>query len=280
MRFLIIGDLHGNKPNIHFTEFDAIVAPGDFCSDAVRKYAFKAQREGTIWYKLIGKRKARKFINKSLSDGRKVLEYLNSFGVPVYVVPGNWDWTQRDDPDWPFLKHNHYKSIIDRLSNIIDVHFKLKDAGEYQIIGYGVSSGPEFPQYKEELEGLKPGELSDLKKKYESKLARLVKLFEKSKKTSKPTIFLSHNVPLNTRLDKITNKESSKYNYHYGSLIARDIIEEYQPLVCIGGHMHEHFGKCKIGRTTVINAGYGSDVNVLMELSQNRIKYLKFYNKK
>ena len=32
-KFLIIGDLHGNKPLIHFKDFDAIIAPGDFCSD-------------------------------------------------------------------------------------------------------------------------------------------------------------------------------------------------------------------------------------------------------
>ncbi len=33
MRFLIVGDLHGQMPKIHFKEFDAIIAPGDFCPD-------------------------------------------------------------------------------------------------------------------------------------------------------------------------------------------------------------------------------------------------------
>ena len=31
VKFLIIGDLHGNKPKIHFKDFDAIIAHGDFC---------------------------------------------------------------------------------------------------------------------------------------------------------------------------------------------------------------------------------------------------------
>lgn len=35
------------------------------------------------------------------------------------------------------------------------------------------------------------------------------------------------------------------------------MIDKYHPPVCIGGHMHEHFTKCKVGRTTAIIAGVG-----------------------
>lgn len=42
------------------------------------------------------------------------------------------------------------------------------------------------------------------------------------------------------------------------SLIAREMIDEYHPLVCTVGHMHEHFTKCKVGKTTAINAGFCS----------------------
>jgi hypothetical protein len=45
MKFLVVGGLHGNKPNIYFEGFDAIIAPGDFCSDAPRKYMLQALRE-------------------------------------------------------------------------------------------------------------------------------------------------------------------------------------------------------------------------------------------
>lgn len=51
----------------------------------------------------------------------------------------------------------------------------------------------------------------------------------------------------------------------------------YQPLVCIGGHMHEHFTKCKIGKTIAINVGFGPYANVWLELSDNKIKRLEFY---
>src|SRR3990167_4564965 len=100
MKLLIIGDLHGNKPKIHFKDFDAIIAPGDFCSDASRKYIFRnliKQRDNPDykieWWDEIWREKAKEMLEKSLKDGRKILEFLNSFDVPVFLVPGNWDQT-------------------------------------------------------------------------------------------------------------------------------------------------------------------------------------------
>lgn len=61
-KFLIIGDLHGNKPIISTKEFDAMIAPGDFCSDNLRKYMFKALKrrlktKGEVkWYDIQFKR--------------------------------------------------------------------------------------------------------------------------------------------------------------------------------------------------------------------------------
>ena len=147
MRFLIIGDLHGQKPVIHFTQFDAIIAPGDFCSDALRTVMFQALR----------------------------------------------------------------KNLKNPNTNVR---------------------------------------------------------------------FLTHNVPFNTPIDEITDKNSPRVGYHFGSLLARELIEKHQPLVCIGGHMHEHFTSCRIGKTTAINAGFGSFVNVLLELQSNTIQKLEFHQKK
>ncbi|MEK6974409.1 MAG: hypothetical protein AABW41_04210, partial [Nanoarchaeota archaeon] len=116
-----------------------------------------------------------------------------------------------------------------------------------------------------------------IKSEYSRLYKKVSDLFEKA---TKPVIFLSHNVPFNTKIDKITNKESPRYGYHYGSLLAREIIEKYQPLICIGGHMHEHFGKCRIGKTIAINTGFGSNVNTFLELEGSKIKRLEFYRKK
>ena len=42
LKFLIVGDLHGEKPNIHFKNFDAIIVPGDICGDSVKQYHFES----------------------------------------------------------------------------------------------------------------------------------------------------------------------------------------------------------------------------------------------
>ena len=142
MGFLIIGDLHGNVPKIHFKNFDAIIAPGDFCSDAPRKYMFEAMRKKIKnprskleWYDIAGRKKAIKMIKKSLSDGRKILKRLNSLGVPVYIVPGNWDWT-KGDGDKTFVKGEFYDGLLKGLLNIVDVHNRIIDIGDFQIIGH------------------------------------------------------------------------------------------------------------------------------------------------
>ena len=121
-KFLIIGDLHGNMPKIYFKDFDYIIAPGDFCSDALRKYMFQAlqqklndSKSKVNWYDLVGKKRAKKMVDKSLKDGRKILEFLNSFNKPIILVPGNWDWTEDGDSSWSYLRKDHYSKFAELL---------------------------------------------------------------------------------------------------------------------------------------------------------------------
>lgn len=275
MKFLVIGDLHGNKPGIYFKDYDAIIAPGDFCStDELRKLMFENLRKRLAnprykqeWFELVGKRKAKEMINKSLRDGRAILEFLNSFNIPVFTVPGNNDFPGDSDSKWDFLRVNHFKGLIKGLSNIIDIHERRVSVDDVDLVGYGLSSSPEYPQYDEDLKRYKPVELKRKLKSYEKGYVKISKLFVKGK----PVVFLSHNVPFNTPVDVINNSSSPRNGQHFGSLIARRIVDEHQPLVCVGGHMHEHFAKCVVGGTLVINAGYGSGVNVLLEISRGRV---------
>ena len=310
LKFLIIGDLHGEIPNISKSDLEdihAIIAVGDFCSDALKKYMFRSLRlklkysqkqnidnqnkkttnKEKHWYDLTGKLKAKKLIFQSLRDGRKVLEHLNTVGqthgIPIFIVPGNWDWTPDPESGWSFLKKNLWKDLPKGLRNIIDLDYKKldlldSDENKYSIIGYGVSSGPEFPPV---LLGLKNKQLRKderkAKKEYQKIYHKLSKFFKKAKKQKIRPIFLSHNVPFYTKLDKIKNKESPRDGQHFGSLIARQIIEEHQPIVCIGGHMHEHFGKCKVRKTTVINAGFGAKKHVFLDVNKNKILRINFH---
>lgn len=58
------------------------------------------------------------------------------------------------------------------------------------------------------------------------------------------------------------------------------MIDKYKPLVCIGGHMHEHYGKIKLGKTVCIAAGFGSNANTLLEIEKGKVKRIRFSNKK
>ncbi len=286
-KFLIIGDLHGAMPKLFFkkNDFDAIIAPGDFCSDAPRKYMFQSLKlwlEKKIdieWYEIVGRKKALKMFKKSLKDGRKVLEYLNSFGKPVFITPGNWDWTAHEEEKLKVLEKDNYQWLINGLKNINDLHLKSKKYKNFVFIGHGITSGPEHPKFTKK----KKLDKDDIKKakNYYKKMKKLSRLFKNTK--NKTVIFMTHNVPYNTKLDMITLKNSPRYGQHFGSVIAREIIMRYKPLVSIGGHMHEHFGMIKMakGKTTVINAGFGGEVNCLLDIDDDkgRIKNIKFVNK-
>lgn len=64
-----------------------------------------------------------------------------------------------------------------------------------------------------------------------------------------PQILISHVPPFNTQVDKLHNGK------HVGSKAIRSVIEQYQPDLCITGHIHEAKGKDMIGQTPIYNHG-------------------------
>lgn len=64
-----------------------------------------------------------------------------------------------------------------------------------------------------------------------------------------PQILVSHVPPHNTLVDRLHNGR------HVGSKAIRSIIEQFQPDLCITGHIHEARGKDTIGRTRIYNPG-------------------------
>lgn len=77
-----------------------------------------------------------------------------------------------------------------------------------------------------------------------------------------PVILVSHTPPHHTNVDKLAN------GAHVGSTAIRKIIEEYQPELCITGHIHEAVGCDKIRNTPIINPGMlcnGGWINILIK---------------
>jgi uncharacterized protein len=62
-------------------------------------------------------------------------------------------------------------------------------------------------------------------------------------------LMVCHTPPHATLLDRLTNGTP------VGSPAVRQFIEQYQPQVCITGHIHESPGVDHIGRTKIVNAG-------------------------
>jgi Icc-related predicted phosphoesterase len=80
-----------------------------------------------------------------------------------------------------------------------------------------------------------------------------------------PQIFISHAPPFNTRLDKLYNGK------HVGSIAIRSAIEQYQPDLCISGHIHEAKGQDMIDATPVFNHGMlknGGWISINLQNSQ------------
>ncbi len=213
-------------------------------------------------------------VDKSIRDGKEILEYLDSLGVPVFAVPGNWDVREISMPQNDRNTEVFYK-MISGLENVKDIQHNIIDFREFQIIGHGITSGPEYPQYEEDLDRAKrKGNFEEIKKDYEEGKEKVFLLFESA---DKPVIFLSHNVPFDTGVDMITWEGSPRNGQHFGSLIAREACDKYQPVVCIGGHIHEHHDKDILGKTVVINAGFGADVNTIIEVEGSYIKRIEFH---
>jgi aspartyl-tRNA synthetase len=88
MRFLVVGDLHGNKPNIHFKDFDAIIAPGDFCSDAHRKNIFaNLKKHGVNIEKDDLSQEAERKLDEVFPETIVFVHDWPMSGKPFYIMP-------------------------------------------------------------------------------------------------------------------------------------------------------------------------------------------------
>jgi hypothetical protein len=61
-----------------------------------------------------------------------------------------------------------------------------------------------------------------------------------------------------------------------GSRAVRDIIQEYQPLLGLHGHIHEGKGAIRLGKTLCINPGsmyeQGRLLGAVVKLDRNKVK--------
>jgi Icc-related predicted phosphoesterase len=68
-----------------------------------------------------------------------------------------------------------------------------------------------------------------------------------------PWILVTHQPPFHTKNDRIA------FGIHVGSKVIRRFIEDFSPLVCFTGHIHEGTGIDTLNRTKLINPGPARD---------------------
>ncbi len=313
MKILAIGDFHGEFPKkferiITREKIDLVISNGDYFPFHYRKLWFKHcyGQETELW-EVIGKEKYKKLVLKDLKDGEKALKKLNALPIPVFTVIGNIDFTRTCDvadieipPNsvtlqsgisnrhfrakgdtingnayikikkkhyWNWDEQDFFTPIIKKYKNIKRFDYSFFKFGEYVFIG---AYGSSFPGRVK----------SKAFKKHRKILDNLFRKFRQENKEKK-VIFVSHNVPFNTRLDLIGNKAHSDVKgKHYGSKLVRRIINKYQPILHFGGHIHESTGMQNIGKTLCINPGSAHEgKGAVIELDEStkgkvRVKFI------
>lgn len=295
MRILAIGDFHGKFPQklwkrIKKENYDLILSPGDYCgNEKLAKLFFKyfyRKREELIPEKII--KENDKLEKISLDSGINIIKKIKSLKKDFYGVRGNWDpspWEFDIGGEEDVHKEfglNKFNKVFNKKIKLID--FKLISFDNFLIIGGTSSTYPgKLKMSKKRMrtlkelegeEGLKE-DIKRIRKHYEKRERNYKKVFKKAEKLGKGVIFLTHNCPYLTKLDKL--KKGPQKGKHFGSYLEKQLIKKYKPSLVICGHMHENQGKQRLGKTWIVNPGAALDGKAaLIEIDKDKIKNIKF----
>lgn len=163
-------------------------------------------------------------------------ERMAQYGIGVYVMPGN------DDP-WSC------DAVIEQASHVVACSERVVRIGPHEMISCAYANPTPWDSPREDNE--------------DALYARLRGLAEQVEDPSR-AIFNLHVPPYDSGLDTareinpdltVVYKGGQPNEIPVGSTAVRQIIEEYQPLLALHGHIHESRGEVVIGRTLAINSG-------------------------
>ncbi len=185
-------------------------------------------------------------------------ERLKGTGIRCYVSPGNDDEFEID------TALNSAKYVINPEEKVVMVD------DEHEMITLGYANHTPWNSPREADEDV-------LEKKIEAMASKVSDM--------KKTIFNLHVPPINTILDQAPKLDATLKPVtsggqlqmtSAGSTATRKMLEKYQPLVGMHGHIHESKGAVKIGKTMCFNPGseYGSGIlkGLLCQLDGEKIK--------
>lgn len=152
-------------------------------------------------------------------DVRQIIERITEYNKNIVAVAGNCDYKEADE----YLTREG-----------INLNKRIKTIRGFTLCGLGGSlpcPGPTPFEYKE------------------NEVKKWLKELETNITSSNPILFVTHEPPYNTNLDKLTDGR------HVGSRSVRKFIEVMSPLLCLTGHIHEGEGVDKIGNCMLVNPG-------------------------
>jgi len=185
-------------------------------------------------------------------------ERLEDPSVRCFVMPGN------DDPPG-------VDTAIERASRVEACDERIIDLGDYSMISLGYSNITPFDS---------PRELE------EDELYRRVEGLATQVDDVAHCIFNLHVPPYDSLLDsapqldaelRVVATAGQPVMIPVGSTAVRELIERFQPVVALHGHVHESRGATRIGRTLCINPGSdyhtGRISGVLVHLKNDHADY-------
>jgi Icc-related predicted phosphoesterase len=183
-------------------------------------------------------------------------EKLEGTNTRCYVAPGNDDIFELDG----LIRASKHVQLAEGQVVELDEH--------HEMISCGWSNFTPWHTYREEDE-------DKLRARYEAMIGKL--------KNVKNSVFNLHVPPYGSNLDDapeltedLRPKHAGRSLIPVGSHAARAVIEEYQPLLGLFGHIHEGKGTSRLGRTLCINPGsmyeQGRLLGALVKLGRNRVR--------
>jgi Icc-related predicted phosphoesterase len=163
-------------------------------------------------------------------------ERMPPLGIEVFAMAGN------DDP-WSC------DAVLEGAEHLVACDLRVVTVGGHEMISCSYANPTPWAS---------PRELS------EDDLYAKVKALAEQLERPETSIFNLHVPPMASGLDtayeiddqlRIVVRNGKPHEIPVGSTAVRQLIEEYQPLLALHGHIHESRGAATIGRTLAINSG-------------------------
>ena len=173
-------------------------------------------------------------------------ERLAQSQTPLYLIPGNDDDFAID----PILNQDGF-APVNADGKVLDI------PGDLQLLASGWSNHTPWQTPREETE-------EDLFNRLDALAAQV--------RDPRKAIFMIHVPPHDSGLDtapildenlRPTISAGDVLRGPVGSTAVRRVIEKYQPVLAVHGHIHESGGERKIGKTLCINPGSEANHGIL-----------------